>query len=96
MRFIKKQTREQVKQGLALFALAKPMADDARKARQAHAIEAGEAITCPDMATEAQVETSTGERPGGSKGRIGRGDKEPRQSRDFPNAISTTDGPRHV
>lgn len=55
MRFTKRPTPAQVRQGLALFAMmAADYAREARKARQAHAMKAGEAITSPDESASRQ------------------------------------------
>ncbi len=107
MRFTKRPTPAQVRQGLALFAMAADYAREAKKARQAHAIEAGATNNRPDDCDTGRGSASAAERNGDRTGKVGkvpvgrlsRGDEEPRQSGDFRDAISTTvstGGPRHV
>nr|MBL8410723.1 hypothetical protein [Dechloromonas sp.] len=95
MQFTKRPTARQVRQGLALFALAKPLADDARKARQAHAIEADDAISRPDMAEVGPNEMNAEERARGSKGQAARGGKQPQSSPAFCTPWTTTGGLHH-
>lgn len=97
-RFTKKPTRQQVKLGLALFALAKPLTDDARKARQAHAIKAEATNDQPDDCEEVQDKTTAPRQEKnraeakvrGSIGRPSHGGAEPQSSGDFWHPETTT------
>ena len=98
-RFTRRPTREQLKAGLALFALAKPLADDARKARQAHAIEAGATNNRPDdcdtgrgSAAGTQRDCSGAEGARGSIREFSCGDEKPQSSGGFTTAVTTTGG----